>query len=102
MKQGEIYLVELDPAVGLEVGGEQWVGVVSNDVINASSFPVVVVPAIDAARLAPMRVTGVSVPAAESGLTADVVVDCISIRALDRSRFPAVLAGSLPPANESR
>ena len=34
MKQGEIYRVTLDPVIGLEVGGDQLVVVVSNDLFN--------------------------------------------------------------------
>lgn len=95
MKQGEIYLVDLDPVVGLELGGEQFVVVVSNDIINASFLPVTVVPARVAANSSPLRVTGVHIPAAESGLTIDVDVDCVYARSLDRSRFPASPVGML-------
>ncbi|AMV23137.1 mRNA interferase EndoA [Gemmata sp. SH-PL17] len=97
MKQGEIYLVNLDPIIGLELGGAQFVIIVSNDIINASFLPVTVVPARDAADGPVPRVTGVYVPSVESGLAIDVVADCLQLRALDRSRFVDPPVGTLSP-----
>lgn len=98
MTQGEIYLVDLDPVVGLEASGKQLVVVVSNNSINASFLPALVVPVYDATGRPAPRQIGVFVPAAESGLTTDVVVDCLQVRALDRSRFPASPVATLPAA----
>ena len=96
MKQGEVYLVDLGPVAGLELGGQQLIVVVSNDIINASSLPVVVVPALDAADSPPMRVLGVFVSASESSLSVDVVVNCLHVRSLDQGRFPNSPVGEVP------
>jgi mRNA interferase MazF len=96
VKQGEIYLVDLDPVVGSEAGGKNLV-VVSTDAIGATFLPVTVALVRDAAGMPSLRIFGVLVPAAESGLTTDVVADCLQVRSLDRSRF----AGS-PPGVLSR
>jgi len=95
---GEIYLVDLDPVVGLEAGGKQLVVVISTDSINASFLPVTVALVRDAVGTSSPRVYSVFVPATESGLTADVIVDRLQVRSLDQSRFPASPAGVRSPA----
>lgn len=96
MKQGEIYRVNLDPVVGHEIGGENLVVIVSNNTINNSFLPLTVVPLVDAAGIPP-QVYGVLVAAAESGLSLDVVANCLQVRALDQSRFTGAPEGSLSP-----
>jgi len=98
VKQGEIYLVDLDPVIGLEAGGKQLVVIVSTDSINASFLPVTVALVRDATGASLPRVFSVLVPAAESGLIADVVVDCLHLRSLDQSRFPALPTGVISTA----
>jgi mRNA interferase MazF len=100
VKQGEVYSVDLDPVIGLEIGGNQLVVIVSNNAVIGSILPVTVALVRDAATSPLVRVTGVSVPAAESGLGIDVIVDCLQLRTLDQSRFPTPPAGSLLTSKE--
>jgi mRNA interferase MazF len=94
VKQGEIYRVNLDPVVGHEIGGENLVVVVSNNSINNSFLPLTVVPLVDAAGK-PSQVFSALVPAAESGLSLDVVANCLQVRVLDQSRFTGAPEGVL-------
>lgn len=87
MKQGEIYRVSFDPATGHEFGGEYLVVIVSSNRINNSFLPVVVVPLTDATGVPPPRVYGTLIAAAESGLSHDVIAECLQVRVLDQSRF---------------
>jgi mRNA interferase MazF len=95
VKQGEIDRVNLDPVVGHEIGGENFVVVVSNNGINNTFLPVVVVPLTAAAGVLPPHVYGALVTAAESGLNLDVIAECLQVRAIDQSRFTGAPEGSL-------
>jgi mRNA interferase MazF len=94
--QGEIYRVNLDPVVGHEIGGENLVAIVSNNTINNSFLPLTVVPLVGAAGT-PLLVFSALVPAAESGLSLDVVANCLQVRVLDQSRFTGAPEGALSP-----
>ena len=98
MKQGEIYRVNLDPVVGYEVGGEHLVAVMSNNLICNSFLPVVVVPLLDASGSPTRQVYGVLVTTSETGLSLDVVADCLQVRVLDQSRFTGAPEGNLSHA----
>ncbi len=94
MKRGEIYIVDLGPGAGYEVGGIRPVIVVSNDVYNVVALWVVVVPAVDAAdRFARL---GVVATGAEVGLPTDVSIIARQPRTLDASRFPEHPSGFVP------
>lgn len=90
MKRGEIYDVDLGPAVGSEMGGVCPVVVISNDLANERPLLVAVVPAIaaTAGEAKPGLVT-----AEQSGYPIDLVVLATQSRALDPSRFPEHPAG---------
>ncbi len=96
MKRGEIYLADLDPILGHEIGGRRFVVIVSNDTINRSFLPLVVVPLVDAPGVQPY-VFSVLVSAADSGLNTDVVADCLQPRAGDQSRFVGAAAEVVSP-----
>jgi len=53
VKQGDIYRVNLDPVIGHEIGGENLVAIVSENRINNSFLPVVIVPLVNAAGVPP-------------------------------------------------
>ena len=95
MKRGEIYLVDLGPDVGREIGGVRPVVIVSNDAVNAIPLLVGVVPVVNLSD--PIAVLGVLVTAAESGFPTDISVLATQPRSLDPSRFPEHPSGAVPP-----
>ena len=92
MKRGEIYVVDLGPAVGHEAGGVRPVVVMSNDVSNEAPVLVAAVPAAnsDEPRVGP------AVPAARSGYPVDLVIQARQVRVLDAGRFPEGASGAVP------
>lgn len=97
MKRGEIYFVDLDPTVGREQGGNRPVLVVSVDTINSAPLVVTVVPGTSGSNVRKDYPHSVRIPASETGLSSETVFFCFQIRALDKSRFPDDLAGTVPP-----
>jgi mRNA interferase MazF len=98
IRRGEIYFVELDPAVGHEEAGRRPVLVLSIDEINRKPLVVTVIPGTDGANVKRDYPTVVRVPAEDSGLPAETVFLCFQARALDHSRFSDPPAGALPPS----
>lgn len=92
MKRGEIYVIDLGPVVGHEVGGVRPVVVVSNDVNNEVPVFVAVVPATNAGE----NRLGLVVPAARSGRPDDIVVLTPHVRVVDARRFPDQPSGAVP------
>lgn len=90
--QGDIWDIDLDPAVGHEQrsgkGGSRPCLVLSVDRLNSRRWTVIVIPLTgNHRRLA----TWVPVPAGEAGLRLDSHVMCEQVRAVDMSRFAARL-----------
>ena len=94
MKRGEIYLVDLGPPIGRELGGPRPVVVVSSDVFNAAPMRGIVVIGFEAGSLPGSLGTVVSAPL--SGLATEVVFWPTQVRVLDPQRFPASPAGIVP------
>jgi mRNA interferase MazF len=94
IQRGDIFLVNLDPVVGSEVGKTRPAVVLQNELANQTSPPVTVVPlSSNTRRVFPFQVL---VPAGEGGLERDSKVLCEQIRTLSRQRLVQRL-GSLPP-----
>jgi len=93
MRRGEIFLVDLDPVVGSEVGKTRPALVLQNDLANRSSPTITVVPVsgqVD--RVYPFQVR---IPAGEGGLSRESKVLCEQIRTVSRRRLGRRL-GELP------
>ncbi len=86
IQRGDIFLANLDPTVGVEQAGTRPVLVVQCDLANERIPTVTVVPLTSNPRAGRFLFT-VTVPAAESGLTADSVVLAFHIRTLDKTRL---------------
>jgi mRNA interferase MazF len=94
MQRGDVFLVNLDPVVGSEVGKTRPAIVLQNEMANRTSPTVTVVPlSTNAERVFPFQVL---IPAGEGGLTRDSKALCEQIRTLSTRRLLQHL-GSLPP-----
>jgi mRNA interferase MazF len=86
VKRGEIWYAELNPIRGSEQAGARPVLVVQNDVVNQFTTTVLAIPLTTNLRRAALP-SCVQVAAGEGGLTADSVLLCHQLRALDKSRL---------------
>jgi mRNA interferase MazF len=85
MQRGDVFLVNLDPVVGSEVGKTRPAVVLQNDLANRSSPTVTVIPITSQiGRVFPFQVL---IPAGEGGLDRPSKALCEQIRTLSRSRL---------------
>ena len=85
MQRGEIYLVNLDPVVGSEVGKTRPALVLQNEMANRTSPTVTVVPiSSSVSRIYPFQVR---LLASETGLDRDSKALCEQIRSIARQRL---------------
>lgn len=99
MRRGDIYLVDLEPAVGSEANKTRPAVLVTNDAANrmadrAGRGVLAVVPVTS--NVTQVRTFQVFLAAAECGLNLDSKAQCEQIRALDLSRFGRRI-GTVPP-----
>lgn len=95
IERGEIYFVDLNPAMGREQSGRRPVLVLSVDAINKLPLVVTVVVGTKSENVAKNFPTNVRVSAKESGLPMETVFLCFQIRSIDSNRFPQKSAGKL-------
>ena len=93
IRRGDIYLVQLDPVVGSEVGKTRPAVVLQNDLANRSSPTVTLVPVSSKVdRVFPFQVR---IPAGEGGLPQTSKALCEQIRTVSRERLVQYV-GRLP------
>jgi mRNA interferase MazF len=94
IQRGDVFLVNLEPVLGSEIGKTRPAVILQNDLANRSSPTVTVVPlSSNLGRIFPFQVR---IPAGEGGLERDSKVLCEQIRTLSKGRLLQRL-GSLPP-----
>lgn len=93
IQRGDVFLVNLDPVIGSEVGKTRPAVVLQNELANRTSPTVTVVPlSTRVERVFPFQVL---IPAGEGGLARDSKALCEQIRTLSIKRLLQPL-GSLP------
>lgn len=85
-KRGEIWLVNFDPTIGVEIRKTRPALVLQNDIANRFS-PITIVAAITSQFEAPLYPTEVLIKAPEGGLKTDGVVLLNQIRSIDKQRL---------------
>jgi mRNA interferase MazF len=85
VSRGDVFVANLEPVQGSEVGGRRPVVVVSRDVLSHCS-PVVVVCAITDA-VHKKKFYHPEVPVGVGGLTKDSIVICEQVRAISKTRL---------------
>lgn len=94
MRRGDIFLVNLDPVIGSEVGKIRPAVVLQNDLANRASPTVTMIPiSSNMARIYPFQVR---IPAGEGGLPRESKALCEQIRTLSKDRLRERL-GALTP-----
>jgi mRNA interferase MazF len=85
IQRGDVFIVNLDPVVGSEVGKTRPAVVLQNQLANRTSPTITVVPlSSKVGRVFPFQVL---IPAGEGGLERDSKALCEQIRTLGRARF---------------
>ena len=85
IRRGDVFLVNLDPVVGSEVGKTRPAIVVQNNLANRSSPTVTIVPISSSIeRVFPFQVR---LPAGEGGLSQESKALCEQIRTVSRDRL---------------
>jgi mRNA interferase MazF len=94
IKRRDVFLVNLDPVVGSEVGKTRPAIIVQNDLANRSSPTVTIIPISSSTeRVFPFQVR---IPAGEGGLSRESKALCEQIRTVSRERLVECL-GQLSP-----
>ncbi|HEX7185528.1 MAG TPA: type II toxin-antitoxin system PemK/MazF family toxin [Thermoanaerobaculia bacterium] len=94
MQRGDIFLVNLDPVIGSEVGKIRPAVVLQNDLASRTSPTVTMIPiSSSVARVYPFQVR---IPAGEGGLPRESKALCEQIRTLSKDRLRERL-GALTP-----
>ncbi len=93
--RGDVYFVDLSPAIGREQAGKRPVVVVSNDLINSKALVVVVVPGTRGSKVRSDYPGNIRVPMGEASLPDETVFLGFQIRALDHSRFRDMPIGQM-------
>jgi len=87
MKQGEIWLINLDPTVGAEIKKIRPAIIVSDD--SLGKLPLKIIVPItdwkDRYEIAPWMIK--LVPNSKNGLTKDSSADCFQVRSVSQERF---------------
>lgn len=91
--RGEIWIVQLDPAVGSEINKTRPALIISNNEHNHAMQHLTVLPVSDSGKKVFM--VEVFLPCGTANLLKDSKIRCHQIRTLDKSRFIKPL-GSLP------
>jgi len=99
-RRGDVYLVNFDPTVGVEIRKTRPALILQNDIANRHS-PVTIAAAVTSKFDLPLYPTEVLVAAPEGGLTTDSVVLLNQVRTIDKQRLVRRL-GALKPATMLR
>ena len=93
--RGDVYLVNLDPIIGKEIGKSRPAVVIQNDIGNKYSPVIIVVPIASVKEIIkPLPIT-IFVERGEGGLKSDSYVDCGQIRTIDKEKRLITKLGSL-------
>ena len=89
IRRGDVFLVNLDPTVGSEIGKTRPAVVVQNDLANRSSPTVTIIPISSSTeRVFPFQIR---IPAGEGGLSRESKALCEQVRTVGRERFTQCL-----------
>ncbi len=92
-KRGQIWEVNLDPAVGVEIKKRRPVVIISNNINNQYASTVTILPITDKGqKIYPFQV---ELSSKIKGLTKDSKIKCEQIRTVDKSRLEN-LVGAIP------
>lgn len=93
--RGDVYLVNLDPIVGNEIGKARPAVIIQNDIGNKFSPVTIIVPIASVKEITkPLPIT-IFIEKGEAGLKTDSYADCGQIRTIDKEKRLIIKLGSL-------
>ena len=96
MKQGEVWLINLDPTIGAEIRKTRPVVIVNDDSLGKLPLKVIV-PVTDWKDRYQVAAWMVKIePKMENGLTKTSSVDCFQVRSVSETRFVKKLGQTTP------
>lgn len=95
IKRGDVFLVQLDPAVGSEQGGLRPVVIIQNDTGNEFS-PTVIVAPFTTKRFSQRYPTNIEVKLQDSGLKYDSAILLNQVKTIDKRRLQKKLTHLKP------
>lgn len=93
--RGDIYLVNLDPIVGKEIGKARPAVIIQNDIGNKFSPVTIVAPISSVKEITKPLPIMISLQKGEGGLKEESYVDCGQIRTIDKEQRLITKFGSL-------
>jgi len=97
LRRGDVYLVNLDPIVGKEIGKARPAVVIQNDIGNKFSPVTIIVPIASIKEITkPLPIT-IFLEKGEAGLKTDSYADCGQIRTIDKEKRLITKLGALTP-----
>jgi mRNA interferase MazF len=93
--RGDVYLVNLDPVAGNEIGKSRPAVIIQNDTGNKFSPVSIIAPISSMKEITKMFPVMVSLKQGEGGLDNESFVDCGQIRTIDKSNRLIAKIGSL-------
>lgn len=82
--RGDVYLINLDPVVGKEIGKARPAVIIQNDIGNKFSPVTIVAPITSAKEIIKPLPIMIFLGKSEGGLPSDSYVDCGQIRTVDK------------------
>jgi len=93
--RGDVYLVNLDPIVGKEIGKARPAVIIQNDIGNKFSPVTIIAPITSAKEITKPLPIMISIKKGEGGLIEESYVDCGQIRTVDKDKRLISKFGSL-------
>jgi len=93
--RGDIYLVNLDPIIGKEIGKARPAVIIQNDIGNKFSPVTIIAPISSVKEITKPLPIMIFLKRGEGGLTEDSYVDCGQIRTVDRNQRLITKFGAL-------
>ncbi|MFH1198419.1 MAG: type II toxin-antitoxin system PemK/MazF family toxin [bacterium] len=93
--RGDVYLVNLDPIIGKEIGKARQVVIIQNDIGNKFSPVTIIAPISSVKEITNPLPIMIFLGMGEGGLNEESYVDCGQIRTLDKDKRLITKFGSL-------
>lgn len=93
--RGDIYLVNLDPIIGNEIGKARPAVIIQNDIGNKYSLVTIIAPISSIKEITKPLPIMIEINKEESGLSENSYVDCGQIRTIDKEKRLIAKLGSL-------
>jgi len=93
--RGDVYLVNLDPIVGNEIGKARPAVIIQNDIGNKFSPITIIAPIASTKEITKPLPIMISLQKGEGGLKEESYVDCGQIRTIDKDKRLITKIGSL-------